>query len=286
MLKTIIKMKQRLLFLGIFTILFNYGSSQNTEVNLDETQTKWIKSEYVNDEFLIKSYIPANLSIPLDSLPILFVLDADMSFAMTYDIVRWLRWGREIPEVAIIGISYGKTQADWWQKRSRDYSTCQDKTELWGKWEFAGGGENFINFIENELFPYIKNQYNLKSLNRTIVGLSLGGLISTDIMFSRPNLFRNYIIAGPALQWNSREIFNREKEFAKENKVLKATVFTSVGSLDNNKYVITPWKDFNNQVIERNYSGLIYKTIVIENETHLSMFPAALTKGLKFVLNE
>ena len=278
-------MKQKLLFLGILTILFNYGFSQDTKVSLDETQSSWLKSEFVNDEFLIKSYIPANLSIPKDSLPILFVLDADMSFAMTYDIVRWLRWGNEIPEVAIIGIAYGKTQAEWWQKRSRDYTTCQDKSEMWGKWELAGGGENFIKFLENELIPNIKNQYNLKSSNRTIIGLSFGGLISTDILFSKPELFKNYIIAAPALQWNDKQVFKREEKFAQENKNLDVVVYTSVGSLDFEN-ILNPWKEFNNVVLGRNYENLNYKTEIIENESHLSMFPTALTKGLKYVLNE
>jgi hypothetical protein len=278
-------MKQKLLFIGILTILYNYGFCQENKVSLDETQSKWIKSEFVNDAFLIKSYIPANPPTPKDSLPILFVLDADMSFAMTYDIVRWLRWGREIPEVAIIGIAYGKTQADWWQKRSRDYTTCPDRTEVWGKWELAGGGENFIKFMENELFPYIKNQYNLKSSNRTIIGLSLGGLLCTDILFLKPNLFKNYIIAGPALLWNDKQVFKREDNYAQENKNLDVVVYTSVGSLDN-KTILNPWKDFNNMVMQRNYENLNFKTEIIENETHLSMFPAALTKGLKYVLNE
>jgi len=218
------------------------------------------------------------------SLPIIFVLDADMAFAMTYDIVRWLRWGNEIPEVAIIGIAYGKTQDDWWEKRSRDYSMSKDNTEVWGKWELAGRGENFINFIEKELFNFISREYNLTSSNKTIVGISLGGLISTDILFSKPELFKNYIISGPALQWNDREVFKREEKYAKENKILDVIVFTSVGSLDNKEKILKPWDDFNNQVLSRKYENLNYKTNVIENETHLSMFPAALAKGLKYVL--
>ena len=278
-------MKQKLLISGILTILFNYGFSQDKKVSLDETQASWLRSEFVNDEFLIESYIPAKHSTPKDSLPVLFVLDADMSFAMTYDIVRWLLWGRLIPEVAIIGISYGKTQAEWWQKRSRDYTTCPDKTEMWGKWELAGGGGNFINFIEKELLPFIENQYNLKSSNRTIVGLSFGGLICTDIMFSKPYLFKNYILAGPALQWNDKQVFQREEKYAQENKNLDLIVYTSVGSLDN-EFILNPWKEFNSVVLGRNYKNLVWKTEIIENEDHLSMFPSALTKGLKYVLKK
>jgi predicted alpha/beta superfamily hydrolase len=208
-----------------------------------------------------------------------------MSFAMTFDIVRWLSWGKEIPDVAIVGIAYGKTQADWWQKRSRDFTTCKDKTELWGKWEYAGGGDNFIKFIENELFPYIENKYQLKSPNRTIIGLSFGGLISADILFSKTELFKSYILAGPALQWNDGAIFKREEMYAQKNRLLNVIVYTSVGSLDD-KTILEPWMKFNNQITNRKYESSIYKTDIIENETHLSMFPTALTKGLKFVLNQ
>lgn len=278
-------MKHLLLTLGLFSALIYNAECQDNKVFLTQTSVSWYDSKIVNDKFLIECYIPDNISISLDSLPIIFVLDADMSFAMTFDIVRWLRWGNEIPEVAIVGIAYGKTQADWWQKRSRDYTTCQDETDLWGKWELTGGGENFIKFIENELLPYINIRYNLKSSNRTIVGLSFGGLISTDILFSKNELFKNYIIAGPALQWNNRTIFKREEIYAQTNKVLDAIVYTSVGTLDD-KTIIEPWKDFNSQIYNRKYEKLVYKTDIIDNETHLSMFPSALTKGLKFVLNQ
>lgn len=278
-------MKKRLWLIGILTILFNYGYSQDNRVFLNDTQANWVESEFVNDKFLIESYIPSNLSTPIDSLPVIFVLDADMSFAMTYDIVRWLRWGNEIPEVAIIGIAYGKTQADWWQKRSRDYTTCQDETEIWGKWELAGGGEDFISFIEYELIPFLNKQYHLTGSNRTIVGISLGGLICNDILFSKPNLFDNYIISGPALLWNDKQVFKREEKYSLNHSKLDAIVYTSVGSLDH-ETVINPWNEFNDLVESRNYENLKFEHEVIENETHLSVFPQAVTKGLKFVLNQ
>ncbi|MBN2812613.1 MAG: alpha/beta hydrolase [Bacteroidales bacterium] len=278
-------MKHLLLTLGLFSVLITDGQCQNNNVCLAQTSVSWFESKIVNDKYLIECYIPENVSKPIDSIPIIFVLDADMSFAMTYDIVRWLKWGNEIPDVAIVGISYGKTQADWWQKRSRDFTTCQDKTEIWGKWEFAGGGDRFIRFIENELFPYLEKKHKLSSPNRTIVGLSFGGLISTEILFSKTELFKNYIIAGPALQWNDRAIFKKEENYAETNKTLNAIVFTSIGNLDD-KTITEPWKEFNNLISKRKYENLVYETEIIENETHLSMFPAALTKGIKFVLNQ
>lgn len=275
-------------FFGIIGFLFVFiasGLSQNDKVCLQQTHFSWFESKIVNDTFLIECYIPNNVSTPIDSLPTIYVLDADMTFAMTYDIVRWLSWSKEIPDVAIVGIAYGKTQEDWWNKRSRDFTTCQDETELWGKWKQTGGGENFIKFIEFELIPFIENKYKLKCSNRTIVGLSFGGLISTNILLSNTKLFKNYILAGPALQWNNKEIFKQEENYAQTNNTLNAVVYTSIGNLDD-LTIIEPWEEFNNQVDMRKYKNLYYKKEIIKNETHISMFPSALTKGLKYVLNQ
>jgi len=278
-------MKPFIVFYFLLAILTNNILAQDQKVSLDQTYSKWIDSKIVGDNFLIQCYIPNQKGVPTDSLPIIFILDSDMSFGLAYDVVRWLRWSKEIPFVAIVGISYGMGQNDWWQKRSRDYSFSRDQKKIWGDWPLAGGSANFIKFIETELFQFIADEYNLKGDNRTIVGLSLGGLLCTEILFSKPEMFDNYIILGPALIWNDKEIFKKENQYFKNHSTLKANVFTAVGSLDQ-KAIIEPWNEFVDIINSRKYSGLFFTSWVIENETHISMFPAGLTKGLKTTLNK
>jgi predicted alpha/beta superfamily hydrolase len=140
-------MKHLLTFCFLVFIFTTETFSQNSKVSLDQTHSKWVDSKIVGDKFLIQTFIPDQKKVPIDSLPIVFVLDADMSFGLTYDIVRWLNWGREIPSVAIVGISYGLGQKDWWAKRSRDFSESKDATKGWGDWPLAGGAANFKSFI-------------------------------------------------------------------------------------------------------------------------------------------
>jgi len=269
----------------LLMVSISQATSQNRQVCLDQTHTKWIDSKIVGDKFLIQCYIPNQKKVPTDSLPIIFVLDADMSFGLTYDVVRWLRWGQEIPPVAIIGISYGLGLSDWWDKRSRDYTPSKDKTKHWGNWPLAGGAKNFEQFLELGLFKFIGDEFNLNGNNKTIVGLSFGGLLCTDILFSRPDLFDNYVILGPAMLWNDKEIFTKEALYFENHKNLTANVFTSIGELDE-KDITEPWAAFVQQLESRHYKGLTLDTWVIENETHLSMFPSGLTRGLKTVLNK
>jgi uncharacterized protein len=278
-------MKISFLICPLLTILFGNVLSQNLKVTLDQTHANWLDSKYVGDKYLIQTFIPEQKAIPLDSLPVVFVLDADMSFGLVYDIVRWLRWGREIPYVAVVGISYGTGQKDWWSKRSRDFSESIDITKHWGDWPLAGGASNFKNFIEKELFPFINTEYKLKNGSKTLIGLSFGGLFCADVLFSKPELFDNYIILGPAFLWNDKEIFKQESLFAKTHLILKAQVFTSIGALDNND-ITQPWREFFDQVASRKYKELTLTTWTVEDETHLSMLPAGVTKGLKTVLAE
>ena len=270
-----------------FLITFLPGNAfcQDLKVSLDQTHAKWFDSKIVGDKYLIQTFIPEQIKVPLDSLPIIFVLDADMSFGLVYDIVRWLKWGGEFPNVAVVGISYGTGQKDWWAKRSRDFSESKDATKHWGDWPLAGGAANFKGFIEKELFPFLENEYKLKNGSKTIIGLSFGGLFCADILFSKPELFDNYIILGPALLWNNKEIFGQESKFAESHKTLRANVFTSIGTLDNND-IKQPWVEFFDQVKSRNYKELKLVTWEIENETHLSMLPSAVTRGLKTTLTK
>ena len=259
--------------------------SHASPFQLEHSYTHWLYSGRIRDSFLIQCYLPNPLTLPVDSLPVLFVLDGDMSFGMVYDIVRWLRWGNEIPEVAIIGLAYGKGQSAWWQKRSRDYTPSPDQSKIWGYWPMAGGSEFFKQFLEDELFPHLKEVYGLEGRNRIFIGMSFAGLIGADILFSQPQLFDKYILAGPALIWNNKEIYKKEKEFAGNSFSLEKVVFTAIGTLDE-KNITEPWYEFFNLLKSRNYRGLDLYTWVVEGETHLSMFPAALVRGLKTVLNK
>lgn len=273
-------------FTSCFLVVFLFGNvfSQESKVSLDETYSKWIDSKIVGDKFLIQTYIPQQRTVPPDSLPIVFVLDADMTFGLVYDVVRWLIWGGEIPYVAIVGISYGTGQKDWWAKRSRDFFESKDAIKHWGDWPLAGGAAEFKEFIEKELFHFLEDEYKLKGNSKTIIGLSFGGLFCTDVLFSKPELFNNYIILGPALLWNDKEIFKQELKYSENHTTLNANIFTSIGELDDED-ITKPWIEFVNQVKSRNYYGLNVDTLTIENETHLSMLPAALTRGLKTILN-
>jgi predicted alpha/beta superfamily hydrolase len=71
----------------------------------------------------------------------------------------------------------------------------------------TGGSQKFIEFIEKELQPFVEKQYRVSNM-RTLIGQSLGGLFSVEILLKKPGLFDKYIIVSPSLWWDNGSILN------------------------------------------------------------------------------
>ena len=106
-------------------------------------------------------------------------------------------WINIIPESIVVGIS----NVD----RKRDF-TYPSNMEIDRK-EFptSGESEKFIKFIADELQGIVKSKYRTNN-EKTIIGQSLGGLLATEILFKRPDLFDNYIIISPSLWWDDENM--------------------------------------------------------------------------------
>ena len=261
-----------------------YGQTKTsvTEVTLANTRLHLLSSKNVEQVYRIEVALPPSYADSSKSFSVLYVLDADKSFGMARDIVGWLSWIGEIPQLIVVGISYGGTTSDWWQKRSRDYTPTKDRSRIWGEWPLAGGADNFKAFMKDELFPLIETTYRTQSRDRSIVGLSFGGLFATYVLFSEPSLFSRYIIIAPALKWDNSRILEYEQKYHSQKAVLEAIVFTAIAELDEPS-INEPWHDFNQILHQRNYQSLSWKEQVFPGETHISVFPGALSRGLKVV---
>ena len=250
-------------------------------VRLPGTELHLLTSSHVDQTYQIQVALPDGYADTDSSFPVLYLLDADRSFGMATDIARWLAWADEIPDVIVVGVAYGEGMEAWWQKRSRDYTQSPDRGRPWGEWPLAGGADAFADFLQNELFPFVEGRFRTVAGDRTVLGISFGGLFGAHVLFTRPELFQRYLILSPALAWDNRRVFEEEATYGRGHRSLHATVYTAVGSLDNEQKVLAPWRDFVAQVEGRRYEGLSLTAKVFQGETHISVFPVALAPGLK-----
>jgi predicted alpha/beta superfamily hydrolase len=253
---------------------------QKIPVHLENTEQFTIESKYVKDEkYIIQVSLPLGYYHSDKSYPVLYVLDGDKSFGMTKEITDWLSWDNEIRNIIVVGISYGKGTNIWWEKRARDFTQFKDTVYYY--YPNAGGGDSFISFVNNELFPVVNKNYRTNRDSSAIVGLSFGGLICTYILFTHPEMFKGYIIISPSLFWNGNSILITEAEYFSKHKDLKKMVFMAYGSLDNDDWVKNPTDKLIQLVETRKYEGLNFIPQIFKGETHISVFPVALTHGLK-----
>lgn len=165
-----------------------------------------IKSSLLDENRELNIYLPSSYSVDSSkTYPVIYLLDGsrDEDFIHISGIVQFgsFSWISMIPESIVVGIG----NVD----RKRDF-TYPSQNELEQK-EFptSGQSEKFISFLENELQPFIDSTYRTANI-KTIIGQSLGGLMATEILFKKPELFDNYIIVSPSLWWDDEKILDEQ----------------------------------------------------------------------------
>ena len=261
---------------------FGALNAQNVKekVCLDNTEQFSITSEYVKGEnYLIQVGLPIGYSSSNKSYPVLYVLDGDYLFGITKGIADLLMIGKEIKGIIVVGISYGKGVFSWSIKRTRDLTPGHDT--IFAKGQNTGGADNFLKFIQYEVFPAVNKNYRTEPDSSAICGESLGGLLNSYILWKQPELFKDYIIISPSLIWNNKSVLKLESEYFVNHKELNKAVYIAYGSLDSKEVIISPATELIQMIQMHNYNGLRLVTRVFEGESHMSVPSVAITNGLK-----
>ncbi len=128
-------------------------------------------------------------------------------------------------------------------------------------------------------FHLLIKQYKTND-DRGISGHSLGGLFAGYCLLKANDIFQRFGINSPSFWWNNKEIFNVEKSFSQKNTALSAKVFMSVGSQEGNS--MTPvMAAFADSLRSRNYTGLKLTSHMFEDENHMSVVPAMISRTLR-----
>jgi len=179
-----------------------------------------------------------------------------------------------IPEMVIVGITWGGNNPNYDSLRRGDFTPTPEKRTPWG-----GNASNFLQFIKKELIPFIESKYRVRSDNRTLVGTSLGDLFTLYTMFHETNLFSRYLVTSPAVAWDNGVVNSYEKEFALKNTKLPIKLYIGIGQYEDP----TALNNFVNVLKSRNYTGFNLKTRVLEDVGHSGTKPLGYTWGIQYV---
>lgn len=260
-----------LLFISVIPI-YPQTSSDNInskQYSLYNAIEKYIFSELVADTFHIMVSVPDGYYSSDKRYPVLYVLDGDVAFGMAASVARYLQIGENIPELIIVGIGYGGLDKSAGEKRRRDYRPTP-----------TGGAQSFLKFLEDELLPFIDNNYRTVPGERAINGYSIGGLFGLYTLFTKPEIFNRYIIGSPSLTWDNYSIFSYEENSSEKIGEKKIGLFVSVGNEESDEKYFDPIDQLVTKIQERNYPGVKLEAKVFDGSTHLMGPPESLTHGL------
>jgi predicted alpha/beta superfamily hydrolase len=257
------------------------------KVTLENTELKMLYSKQVNIGYKLYISLPKGYKESQKTYPVVYLLDADYSFAIAKNIADHLAERNNLAELILVGIAYDGPE-EYRLNSTRDYTPTRSRIGGYGPeyQKYSGGGEKFKAFIRDELVPFIDANYRTTP-ERTLVGHSYGGLFGSWVAFTTPELFSNYILISPSLRYDNWLMFRLEEKFAvtRKDKELPIKLFLSAGSRETNaqQNVVEDLEKFYDQVTARDYSRLAIQMMVFDDETHNSIFPAALTRGLRFI---
>ncbi|AGH44804.1 alpha/beta hydrolase [Paraglaciecola psychrophila] len=93
----------------------------------------------------------------------------------------------------------------------------------------SGGANNFLDFIEKELIPYVNKSYRTNNF-KILSGHSLGGLLTVYALQSRPYLFQAHFAFSPSLWWHNQVIFEDAKNFLANTPQLNNYLYLNLGN--------------------------------------------------------
>ena len=206
----------RLISMFFLMVSLTMQSQTTTKTPLVIGESVTINSKILDEDRILNIYLPHGYAPDsTKTYPVIYLLDGSINedFIHISGLVQFgsFSWINMIPETIVVGIS----NID--RKRDFTFPTTieRDKKDF----PTTGKSEAFINFIETELQPFINTNYNVDN-TKTIIGQSLGGLLATEILYKKPELFDNYIIVSPSLWWDDQSLLKlQSKTYTTEKNI-------------------------------------------------------------------
>lgn len=177
-------------------------------------------SKVLEEDREIWIHVPASSVYGL-RYPVIYLLDGEIHFESVVGIMRSNAISRLNPEMIIVAIRN--------TDRYRDLST----SHIGDDGNSSGGADNFTQFIESELIPYIDKNYPTIP-HRTLIGHSLGGLVVTNTLIKYPHLFNNYLAIDPSLGWDNQKLLNEERLQIKNGNYENKAIYVALANTINN----------------------------------------------------
>ena len=256
--------------------------------------TDSIHSKLLNENRTFWVQLPENYDPSSDvKYPVVYLLDG-FSLQNALQTVYSNYWGHYLPHMILVGISNRN-------HRTRDLppSKIASRRGQAANYE-TGGAEEFTQFIETELIPYIDGKFPTTPY-RTLIGHSYAGLFTINMLLNHAHIFKNYIAIDPSLDWDAQKLLNQAKQKLQTKKFNDKSLFVSLAAeqlhMQNEKITIdNVMKDtseftlfprsiiaFSNVAEQQTQNGLNFSWNVYPEDLHGTVPLPSIRDGLIFL---
>ena len=259
-------------------LVFCYSLAANAQypaVTIPGSSLRTIRSAIVADqEYELHILLPGNYHHSEQRYPVLYLMDSQWDFPLLKSIYGQQYYDGFIPEMIIVGVTWGGVQPNPDSLRARDYTPTRE-TRL----PQSGGADRFLGFMQQELFPFMEKQYRVSN-ERILMGCSLGGLLTLYTWLMHSDLFTGYVAASPAVGWDQEVLYRFAQTYAAKKNLSSQKVYMTVGDVERGRpqfEKMAGW--FSNQ----HYPQVQMVSKILEHTGHSGTKSETYTRGLQFM---
>jgi len=243
-----------------------------------------------------------------EHFPVVYTTDADDFFGGLAAQAMMLQTLGETPRFILVGIGYENSRAstllrmrDLWTHNHRALY-CTEMRHLLQSQLVSGVDDlntitgttdatEFLQFIREELMPFMSNRYPVLPGECSFSGYSGGGGFGLYTLFTRPETFKHYILGSPGTSYRGYNYAVKMAErFKESSQTIAAKVFMSVGELEEFKKgfwqfdLVSGYFQLAKFLQQAAIPGLDVTLKIFPGETHATAWTLAFSHGVKTLL--
>lgn len=267
-------MKRSVSLLLIVLCVLSQGIGQQP-VTIPGSEQRTIQSTIVNQEYVLHISFPRSYATSDKKFPVLYLMDSQWDFGLATALYGQQYYDGFLPEMIIVGVTWGGINPKPDSLRTRDYTPTKVNNA-----PQSGGASRFLSFMREELFPFIESNYKASNQDRVLMGCSLGGLLTLYALFTQPDMFKGYVAASPAFQWDNEVIYKYEQEYFDKEPVVTRRLYMSMGGVERS---VPGFEKLVKHLTDRRYHNISMKTRVLDNTGHSGTKGEGYARGMQYI---
>lgn len=264
-----------LIALLLLATIHNLGAQTKKAPVFELGKVEQLYSKTLHENRVLNIYLPEGYDTAKSThYPVIYLLDgsANEDFIHAAGLVQYLSMYEMMPKSIVVGIA----NVD----RKRDYTFPTKNDEDKKLVPNSGSSARFIEFVGQELQPFIESTYRTNE-HRTIIGQSLGGLLASEILLHHPAMFNDYMIISPSLWWDKESLLEVKPALWKARLSKEIRAYVAVGK--EGDMMERPAKKLVDMLKESGNVKIWFQ--FMPDESHLTILHNALYKGF-VMMNE